>query len=181
MHDEGPSCEQEADFILIHDDDADVESAKLRRTIQEQKIEIQDLSLNLERVKWIIRYLEKRNKHLEDQHEIMELQNICENRQAAQHRRIELTPLEQEINNDRESWLERINIHLERLLEKANKYKTILRWMVYHYRAWNMSSKARIRSLKEKLSKATKRKKEAKEQDRLRILVEASLAQHSTS
>eukprot|EP00253_Pinus_taeda_P031575 PITA_31575 len=29
MHDKGPSSEQEADFILIQDDDADVESAKL--------------------------------------------------------------------------------------------------------------------------------------------------------
>ncbi len=65
----------------------------------------------------------------------MELQNICENRQAAQQRRIELTTLEQEINNDRESWLEWININLERLLEKADIDKTILRWMVYYYRA----------------------------------------------
>ena len=85
----------------------------------------------------------------------MELQSIREDRQAAQHRRIELTPLEQEINNDRESWLERINIHLERLLEKANRDKTILKRMAYHYRAWNMSAKARIRSLKAKLSRAT--------------------------
>ena len=167
MHDEGPSGEQGANFILIHDDDADEESAKLRRTIQEQKTEIQDLSLNLERAKWIIRYLEQRNKQLEDQHEIMELQSIRENRQAAQYRRIELTPLEQEINNDHESWLERINIHLEGLLEKVDKDKTILRQMVYHYRAQNMSSKARIRSLKAKLSKATKRQKRQKEQDRL--------------
>lgn len=111
----------------------------------------------------------------------MELQNIRENQQAAQQRRIELTTLEQEINNDRESWLERINIHLERLLEKADRDKTILRWMVYHYRARNMSPKARIRSLKAKLSRATKRQKRQKEQDRLRILVEASVAQHSAS
>ena len=58
MHDEGPSGKQEAEFILIHDDDANEESAKHRRTIQEQKTKIQDLSLNLERAKWIIRYLE---------------------------------------------------------------------------------------------------------------------------
>ena len=58
MHDEGPSGEKEADFILIHDDDTDVESDKLRTTIQEQQMEIQALSLNLERDKWIIRYLE---------------------------------------------------------------------------------------------------------------------------
>ena len=94
MHDEGPSSEREADFILIRDDDTDVESAKHRRTIQEQQTEIQALSLNLERAKWIIRYLEQRNKQLEDQHEIMELQNIRENDQAARHRRIDLTPLE---------------------------------------------------------------------------------------
>ena len=93
----------------------------------------------------------------------MELQSIRENRHAAQQRRIELTTLEQEINNDRESWLERVNNHLERLLEKADRDKTILRRMVYHYRAWNMSVKARIRSLKAKLSKATKEVKEAKE------------------
>ena len=97
------------------------------------------------------------------------------------NRRIELTPLEQEINNDRESWLEHINIQLERLLEKADKDKTILRWMVYHYRAWNMSSKAQIRSLKAKLRRATQRQKRQKEKDRLRILAEASVAQHNTS
>ena len=62
MHDEGPSGEKEADFILIHDDDTDVESAKLRRTIEEHQMEIHALSLNLERAKWIIRYLEHRNK-----------------------------------------------------------------------------------------------------------------------
>ena len=89
--------------------------------------------------------MEQWNKQLEDQQEIMELQSIRENRQATQHRMIELTPVEQEINNDRESSLERINIHLERLLEKADKDKTILRQMAYHYRAHNMSSKARIR------------------------------------
>ena len=99
----------------------------------------------------------------------MELQNIRENRQAAQHRRIELTPLEQEINNDRESWLERINIHLERLLEKADKDKTILRRMVYHYRARNMSSKAQIRSLKAKLRRAKKEKREKRDRSALNL------------
>jgi len=58
MHDEGPSGEQESNFILIQDDDADVESAQLRMTIQEQNTKIQDLSLNVERAKWIIKYLE---------------------------------------------------------------------------------------------------------------------------
>ena len=82
-----------------------------------------------------MKYLEQRNKQFENQQEIMELQNIRENRQAAQRRRIEITSLEQEINDDRESWLERINIHLERLLDKADRDKALFRHMVFHYRA----------------------------------------------
>ena len=95
----------------------------------------------------------------------MELQNIRENRQAAQRGRIELTSLEQEINEDRESWLERIKIHLERLLDKADRDKALLRHMVFHYRVRHMSSKARIRNLKAKLKKATKKQKRQKEHD----------------
>ena len=110
----------------------------------------------------------------------MELQNIREHRQAAQRRRVELTSLEQEINEDKEANLERVNMHLERLLEKVDKDLTLLRHMAFHYRARNMSAKARIKSLKAKLRKATRRAKEEKEQDRLRILAEASLAQHGT-
>ena len=52
---------------------------------------------------------------------IMELQNILENRQAAQRRRVELTSLEQGINEYWEANLERVNMHLERLLDKAEK------------------------------------------------------------
>ena len=106
----------------------------------------------------------------------MELQTIRDNCQAAPRRRIELTSLEQEINDDRESWLERINIHLERLLEKSNRDKSLLRHMAFHYRERNMSSKARIRSLKAKLKKAIRKKKRQKENDHLRILAKASLA-----
>ena len=97
MQDEGPSGEQESNFILIQDDDADEESAQLRMTIQEQNTKIQDLSLNVERAKWIIKYLEQRNKQPKDQHEIMELQNIREDQQAAQRSLNEKTPIQQEI------------------------------------------------------------------------------------
>ena len=41
-----------------------------------------------------------------------------------------------------------------------------------------MSSKARIRNLKAKLKKATKKQKRQKENDRLHILAEASLVEH---
>jgi len=137
-----------------------LQSTNLKEIIQEQQANINALSLNLERAKWIIKYLEKRNKQLEYQQVIMELQNIREDRQAAQRRRVEVTSLEQEINADRESWFERSNIHLERLLEKANKEKTFLRHMAYHYMARNKVCKARIKSLKVKLKRASKRRKE---------------------
>ena len=58
------------------------------------------MSLNLARPKWIVKYLEKRNKQLEDQQEIMELQNIRENHQVAKRRKVKLTSLEQKINAD---------------------------------------------------------------------------------
>jgi len=107
----------------------------------------------------------------------MELQNIRENRQLAKRRKIKLTSLEQEIEADQESWLERVNIHLEKLMEKANKEKNMLNHMAYHYLARNKICKTRIRSLKAKLRRTLRRKKE---KYKLKILVEASLAQRNT-
>ena len=66
---------------------------------------------------------------------------------------------------------------MERKLEKANKEKKLLRHMVVHYMARNKVCKARIKNLISKLKKASKRQKE---HDRLKILVEASLNQHSS-
>ena len=92
-------------FFLLHDDETDTEptNVELREVIQEQQLEIEALSLDLERAKWNMKYLEQRNKKLEDQQVIMELQNIREHHQAAQRRRVELISLEQEINEDREA------------------------------------------------------------------------------
>jgi len=179
LHDEGPSEGQERDFILTQDDDVDLgpQSSRLKEIIEEQEAGIHALALNLERAKWIINYLEQRNKQLEDQQMIMELQSIRENRQAAKRRKIKLTPLEQEIEADREYWLEREKMHLLKLLEMANKEKNMLRHMAYHYLARNKICKARIRTLKAKLRKTLRRKKD---QYKLKILAEDSLAQHST-
>ena len=88
-----------------------------------------------------------------------------------------MTTLEQEIQADRESWLESKNLHLERMLEKANSEKNMLKNMSYHYLARNIVCKATIRILKARLKKAMRKRKE---KNRLQILVEASLAQHST-
>ena len=88
--------------------------------------------------------------------------------------------MEQEINEDWEANLERIKMHLERLLDKAGQDLALLIHMAFRYRVRNMSAQARIRNLKAKLRKATRRAKRAKEKDRLRILAEASLAHHNT-
>ena len=79
-------------------------------------MDIRALQIQLEMEKSYIRYLEQWNKQLEDQQEIMELQNIRENRQATQHRESEFTSLEQQVNEDREANLERVNIYLEEWL-----------------------------------------------------------------
>ena len=51
----------------------------------------------------------------------MELQNIRENQQAAQRSQTETTSIKREIEADRETWLERVKIYIEKLLEKAHK------------------------------------------------------------
>ena len=110
----------------------------------------------------------------------MELQNIRENRQAAQHREIEFTSLEQQVNEDREANLESVNIYLQERLKNSNRDNALLKYMAMHYKTRNLVCKARIRSLKAKLKKAVKKQKRQKELDRLRILAEASLVHHHT-
>ena len=63
----------------------------------------------------------------------MELQNIREDRQASQRSETQMSSIEREIEADRENWIERVNIHLEKLLEKANKENNMLRHMKNHY------------------------------------------------
>lgn len=92
--------------MLIEDDDTDLgcQSSRLKdMIIKEKDAEIQALSLNLEREKWIINYLEQENKQLEDKQAIMALQTVRENRQVAKRRKIKMTSLEQEIEADQES------------------------------------------------------------------------------
>jgi len=75
-----------------------------------------------------------------------------------------LTPLKQEIEVDPESWLERTSMHLEKTLENSNKEKNMLTHMAYNYMARNKVCKARIKTLKAKLRKALRKRKE---QDKL--------------
>lgn len=177
MHDEGPAEGQDRDFVLVEEDNTNLgsQSSRLKdMIIKEKEAELQALSLDLERVKWIIKFLEQENKQLEDKQAIMELQRIRENRQVEKRRKTKMTSLEHEIEVDRESWLEIVNIHLENLLDKASKEKKMLCHMACHYLARSKICKTRINGLKAKLKRALKAKNE---QDKLKILAEASLAQ----
>lgn len=62
-------------------------------------------------------------------------------------------------------------MHLEKFLEKENKEKKMLHQMAYHYLTWNKICNARTKRLKAKLRRVLKT---MKEQDKLKILVEAS-------
>ena len=107
----------------------------------------------------------------------MVLQIIRENRQAARRSQTEMAPIEREIEADRETWPERVNIKLEKLLEKEKKDKNMLSHMKNHYWARNHVCKARIKILKARLKRTLKRRKR---HDRLQIFSEAYLAQNST-
>jgi len=178
MQEEDPSDEQKRDFgLVVHEEtqgidviDVETQSTQITKDIiKKQEADIQALSINLEREKWIINYLEQENKKLIDKQVIMELQMIKEKQQEAKKAKVKMTSIGQEIENDQETWLERVNMHLE----KANKEKNMLRHMAYHYMTRNKICNIRMRKLKARLRKALRRKKD---QNKLEILADASLA-----
>ena len=77
-------------------------------------------------------------------------------------------------------WLNCKLVHLQWTVFGVNRDHALLKHMVMHYKVRNLVCKARIRSLKAKLKKAVKKQKRQKELDHLRILAEASLAEHGT-
>jgi len=106
---------------------------------------------NLEIAKFIIRYLQQENKQLSDKQVLMELEIIKANKQIIKEANVPLTPTEQEIDNYMETWLERVSIHLEGMIEKANRDKKMLRHMAYHYMTSNKICNMRITKLKARL------------------------------
>jgi len=71
----------------------------------------------------------------------------------------------------------RVNAHLEKLLEKANQDKRLLRNMKNHYWARMHVRKAKMKMFQRRLTEALKRKKKT---NPLHILAEASLTHHGT-
>ena len=85
--------------------------------------------------------------------------------------------LEKEIEEERETWIDRVNLHLEKLLQKANRYNQIIKHMARHYRTRNKICNIRVKQMKTRLKQALKGKKEG---DRLILLDENSLANEDT-
>ena len=62
--------------------------------------------------------------------------------------------LAQEIEDDKESWLERANKHLEDKLEKANKDLSLQKKMTRHYKKLNQFSHKKLKLVQERLKAA---------------------------
>ena len=88
-----------------------------------------------------------------------------------------MTPIEKEIEDDREIWLERVNLHVDKLLQKANRDNQMIRHMVYHYGTRNKICNMRVKKMKARLRRALKGKKE---EDGVMFLVEVSLSHQDT-
>ena len=80
--------------------------------IQEKEAQVQALMENLERAKYVITYLEQENKQLSDKQVFMELELLKVKWQGDKEAPVTLSPIEKEIEDDRETWLERVNVHL---------------------------------------------------------------------
>ena len=76
-----------------------------------------------------------------------------------------------EIEHDRESWLERANIHLEVKLEKANKDLDLQRRMTKHYAQRNQFAREKLKKAQNQIQPL----KEEKSQVKVSILAQASL------
>ena len=69
-----------------------------------------------------------------------------------------MTPIEREIEADRETWLKRVKINLKKLLEKEKKENNMLIHMKNHYWVRTHVCKARMKILKGRLRRALKRR-----------------------
>ena len=71
---------------------------------------------------------------------------------------LQSTPLtalfEQEIENNKEVWLERVNDHLEKKLERENRYLELQRRMMKHYQKLNQFARRKLKAAQEKLKEA---------------------------
>ena len=77
-----------------------------------------------------------------------------------------------EINEDEDFWLNKVNYHLEKLLEKSNRDNIWQNKMAIHYYTSNQVTKVKIKQLKENLKETLINQEE---NDKLYFLVDASM------
>lgn len=154
--------------------DLDSPSLAQNMLLKEQEEQEND---KVARARYIINYQEQENKQLEDKQTQMELEMLKIQWQSNKEHQVPLTPIEQEVEHEREIRLERVNIHLEGLLKKANRDNKMLRHMAHHYLTQNRICNKRIKHLKERLRRALKGKKK---DEKLNILADVTLAQKKT-
>lgn len=82
-----------------------------------------------------------------------------------------------ESHQDKEYWLNRVNEHLEKLIEKANIDNQLLKHVVHHYQTQNMIANVKMKQLENKLKEA---KKHQKDEGNLEMLAEASMKLYQT-
>ena len=84
-----------------------------------------------------------------------------------------------EIENNREAWLERVNDHLEKKLEKANRDFDLQQRMTRHYKKLNQFERWKLKATQEKLKEAQRRRPAQKlKKDTSNLQILASASQH---
>ena len=77
-----------------------------------------------------------------------------------------------EIEQDKEIWLDKVNVHLENILKKAERDNKLQRHMARHYFTRNQIAKVRVKNLRKKLKETLIK---LKEKYSLEFIVEAPL------
>ena len=77
-----------------------------------------------------------------------------------------------EVHQEKEYWLNRVNEHLDKIMQKENRDYQMLRCVVHHYQAQNMIANVKMKQLKNKLKRI---KKDQKDKGNLEMLAEASM------
>lgn len=75
------------------------------------------------------------------------------------------------VNENQEHWLDKVNHHLEKLLNKSNQQNEIQKNMAKHYANRKRISRVKLKAAKEKIEALTKKK----EEDKIEILAKESL------
>ena len=88
----------------------------------------------------------------------MGLKKALEKQKEEENALLQSTPLtalfEQEIENNKEAWIERFNDHSEKKLEKANMDLDLQRRMTGHYKKLNQFARRKLKATQEKLKEA---------------------------